>query len=140
MIEQVLMHHIIAIARDFARQGNTDYAGLAARFRFPYWEPFRPRSAAGSALSYGLPHVLSVSKIRVWRPGGGEDGEIVRNPLYQYQFPTPDNLKAYLSSLGSLGSTEVSTLVDNFFESLGDASSPTVSQSPALALACPPTV
>lgn len=132
MLEQALMHHMLQIAKEFEKVGNALYMEKVGKFRFPYWEPCRPRSVVKGTLSYGLPKVLSLAKVLIWRPVKDSEGrDIIRNPLYQYQFPTREVMKNFLEPTANAmrnPSANADDLCTAFFGALA-TSTPEVCQS-----------
>lgn len=84
-----------------ADQYSTDaekriYKAAAARFRLPFWDIVMPRNKQSGAVEsvWGTPAILAAKNVYVKLPKptpNAKDGfDTIPNPLYAYQFPTPN--------------------------------------------------
>jgi hypothetical protein len=96
MMEQAVQLKMWQIAQRFPTEGELQETMIKAanRFRFPYWDPLRPRRLMeGENLTWecGAPHIVAVRIINVFIPEDTTHNHRPfarrRNPLYSYWFP-----------------------------------------------------
>ncbi|KAF4627308.1 hypothetical protein G7Y89_g10846 [Cudoniella acicularis] len=100
MMEQTIYYEMTLIAETFPIQQKQKYRDAAQKFRFPYWDYYRPRGDKGVTLpgvktdigttsfkyDFRIPNILTTPKVMI-RTTAKDALELLDNPLLLFDFP-----------------------------------------------------